>query len=98
MLVIYLWFTESADVFETRKHTRSKLECATMCYADKKCMTAVYRTSGDCLFIKNFANTLIYEDSLNSYRISDEILEMRSRTPKKTLVSASNVKLGMLCC
>ena len=84
---------ERADVLKTEKRTRSKLECATMCYSDRSCMTAVYRKNGDCLFIKDFSNKLVYEDSSHSYIISYDILEMRSKTPKHSLVSP--ISLGV---
>ena len=84
---------ERADVLKTEKRTRSKLEWATMCYSDWRCLTAVYRKNGDCFFIKDFADTLVYEDSSHSYTISYDILEMRSKTPKHPLVSP--ISLGV---
>ena len=51
-----------------------------MCYSDKRCMTAVYRKNGDCLFIRNFADTLTIEDDSQSYDITEEILEMKTKT------------------
>ena len=79
----------NADVYKTEKQTRSKMECATMCYSDKKCMTAVYRKNGDCHFIKDLATTLVYDDGSNSYQITQDVLEMRSRLPKHTQVKST---------
>ena len=77
---MYIHVDEKVTVLANRKHARSKLECATMCYADKRCRTAVYRTNGDCLFIKNFPDTLIIKDNSQSYDVADEILEIRTYT------------------
>ena len=43
-------------------------------------MTAVYRKNGDCLFIRNFTDTLTIEDDSQSYDIIEEILEMKTKT------------------
>ena len=80
-------FVENVKVLETRKDARSKLECATMCYSDWRCMTAVYRKNGDCLFIRNFTNTLAMEDDFQSYDITEKILEMKTNMHNGSLGS-----------
>ena len=70
---------ENVTILDTRKNARSKLECATMCYSDKRCMTAVYRKNGDCLFIRNFTDTLTIEDDSHSYYVTEEIMAMKTK-------------------
>ena len=41
-------------------------------------MTAVYRKNGDCLFIRNFTDTLTIEDDSQPYDITEFILELRA--------------------
>ena len=71
---------DDVNVLERKWNTRSKLECATMCYSDKKCMTAVYKKNGDCLFIRNFTDTLTIEDDSQSYILTEEIMEIKTKT------------------
>ena len=81
-------------VLDARKNTRSKLECATMCYSDWRCMTAVYRKNGDCLFIRNFTDTLTIEDDSQSYILTEEILEMKTKTYTGKVSSLVILKLN----
>ena len=37
---------------------RSKVECATLCYADKACRTAVFETDGNCFLIESLYENL----------------------------------------
>ena len=58
-------------------------------------MTAVYRKNGDCLFIKNFTNTLTIEDDSQSYILTEEILEMKTNAytgNKPSLVTLKLIK------
>ena len=73
-----------------------------MCYADKRCMTAVYRKNGDCLFIRNFTDTLTIEDDSESYDITEEILQIKTKTANGKFGSQVNIIILdlfiMSCC
>ena len=55
-------------------------------------MTAVYRKNGDCLCIRNFTDTLTIEDDSQSYDITEEILEMKTKTDTGKIGSQVNVR------
>ena len=65
-----------------------------MCYSDWRCMTAVYRKNGDCLFIRNFTDTLTIEDDSQSYILTEEILEMKTKTYTGKVSSLVILKLN----
>ena len=65
-----------------------------MCYSDKRCMTAVYRKNGDCLFIRNFTDTLTIEDDSQSYILTEEIMEMKTKTYTGKMSSLVILKLN----
>ena len=65
-----------------------------MCYSDTRCMTAVYRKNGDCLFIRNFTDTLTIEDDSQSYILTEEILEMKTKTYTGKVSSLVILKLN----
>ena len=52
-------------------------------------MTAVYRKNGDCLFIRNFTDTLTIEDGYKPYSFSEEILEIKTNSYYKVINSLS---------
>ena len=83
-------------MLETRKNTRSKLECATTCYADIECMTAVYRANGDCLFLKNFGDALIFEDPSYSYKVFEVTMELKRESLTEIAVCVSKLVDGFL--
>ena len=68
---------DNADIYAVKKHTRSKVECATYCYADRsKCWTAVYQQDGDCLLITNLTNSLTINDN-GLHTSSEHVIAMR---------------------
>ena len=76
--------TADARVMERLEGMRSKVECATYCYANRTCRTAVYQHDGDCILISNFTDWLTYTPVDNSV-YADQIIEMRSATAKSNL-------------
>ena len=61
---------------------RSRVECATYCYANSTCRTAVYKLDGDCILISNFTDWLTVTTIDNNNIHTDEIIEMRAATQK----------------
>ena len=83
-------FSEEAYVVDSKKGLRSKVECATECYADYRCRTAVFQHDGDCHLVSNFTENLnVVEDNSNS-PISNYVLEMKTKTAQSSS-STSNL-------
>ena len=66
--------SEEAYVVDSKKGVRSKVECATECYADYRCRTAVFQHDGDCHLVCYFAVYLIVVVDYSNSPISNYVL------------------------
>lgn len=82
---------DDAHVLEQRTGLRSKVECATECYADYRCRTAVYEHDGDCFLVANFTENLSLREHNSNSGYGDYVLEMKTKTQMSTSSGTSEV-------